>query len=181
MLPQRRRSSAKIGAVDAQPQNQNETDNKVEDEETYDTEQSAYDETGDGVELLSPESSDDDVHERSVFGNDIGSEFERIADDEDTMDYTSVQDEHESTGVGIDTKSEGVTDDEDSMDYASFQAKQEPRRGGGTESEGSDDATDVDMPNSDEEEMTRPNLRLEDVSTPGFALNSSGEVISVRF
>lgn len=115
MLPQRRRSSAKIGAVDAQPQNQNETDNKAEDEATYDTEQSAYDETGDEVELLSPESSDDDVHERSVFGNDTGSEFERIADDEDTMDYTSVQDEHESTGVGINTKSEGVTDDEDSM------------------------------------------------------------------
>ena len=167
MLPQRRRSSAKIGAVDAQPQNQNETDNKAEDEAAYeaayeeaygaayDAEQSAYDETEDGVELLSPESSDDDdVHEQSIFGNDTGSEFEGIADDEDTMDYTSVQDEQESTVVGINTESEGVTDDEDSIDYTFVQAMP----GGGTESEGSDDAIDVDMPNSDEEEITRPSL-----------------------
>ena len=166
MLPQRRGSSAKIGALDAQPQNQNETDNKAEDEAAYDAEQSAYDETEDGVELLSPESSDDDdVHEQSVFGNDTRSEFEGIAHDEDTMEYTSVQDEQEPTVVGIDTKSERVTDDEDSIDYTFVQAKQEPMPGGGTESEGSDDATGVDMPNS-EEEMTRPSLRLEDVSAP---------------
>ena len=162
--------------MDAQPQNQNETDNKAEDEAAYDAEQSAYDEIEDGVELLSPESSDDDdVHEQSVFGNDTGSEFEGIADDEDTMNYTSVQDEQESTVVGIDTKSEGVTDDEDSIDCTFVQAKQKPMPGRGAESEGSDDATDVDMPNSDEEEITRPSLRLEDVSAPGFALNSSGE------
>jgi hypothetical protein len=117
--PRQTISSVKPVTEPAQMQNRDETEGRAPEEVGYDADQSAYDETEDEVEMLSPESSDDAiVHEQSVSGDDTESEFEGFPDDEDTMDYTSVLGEQEPTAVEVHARPEDTSDDEGLMEDA---------------------------------------------------------------
>ncbi|KAL2043260.1 hypothetical protein N7G274_004320 [Stereocaulon virgatum] len=82
-------------------QNRDETEGRGRENVEYDADQSAYDETDDEVQMLSPESNEDDiVREQSVSGDDTETEFKGFSDDENTMDYTSVLDNDDDFLMG---------------------------------------------------------------------------------
>ncbi|KAL2044156.1 hypothetical protein N7G274_002861 [Stereocaulon virgatum] len=122
--PRQTFSSVKPVTEHVQMQNRDETEGRGREEVEYDADQSAYDETDDEVEMLSPESNEDDiVHEQSVSGDDTETEFEGFSDDENTMDYTSGLDEQDLTAVESLTGPEDISDDEFLMGDACDQTR----------------------------------------------------------
>ena len=92
ITPRRRRSNAKSVLQDALPQEDCDKDNGIEEESTYDTDDSAMDETEDEGEMrICKDETEDDHQESPAFENDTASDFKDLLDDEDSMDYTYEQ------------------------------------------------------------------------------------------